>query len=205
MGVSASPVFTPRWLTVTNSTFSHNSKGSSDLGGGISNEEETASIADSTFIDNGGSAGNEGTLTVTNSTFTDGIINGAALAVTNCIFLNGGIFDYSGTASFKNTLAASNGSPSKNCATINGGTIIDASHNISDDNSCGFAKTGSANNGDGVNPLLSAAGLANNGGPTETIALDSESPAIDAIPFADCTDQALQGSRYDLHQRIGFY
>jgi hypothetical protein len=69
------------------------------------------------------------------------------------------------------------------------GTIGDAGYNISDDTSCGFAKTGSANNGDGVDPLLSRDGLANNGGPTATIALDSESPAIDATPLADCTDQ----------------
>ena len=71
---------------------------------------------------------------------------------------------------------------------MSAGTIGDAGYNISDDTSCGFAKTGSANNGDGVDPLLSTDGLANNGGPTATIALDSESPAIDAIPLADCTD-----------------
>jgi hypothetical protein len=34
------------------------------------------------------------------------------------------------------------------------------------------------------------AGLANNGGPTQTIALLDGSPAIDAIPLADCADQA---------------
>jgi hypothetical protein len=68
--------------------------------------------------------------------------------------------------------------------------ITDAGFNISDDSTCGFAKTGSANNGDGVDPLLSPAELANNGGPTQTIALQSGSPAIDAIPVVDCTDQA---------------
>jgi hypothetical protein len=76
--------------------------------------------------------------------------------------------------------------PPSNCF----GTITDAGYNISDDSTCGFAKTGSANNGDGVNPLLSSAGLADNGGPTQTIALQSGSPAIDAIPVANCTDQA---------------
>jgi hypothetical protein len=29
----------------------------------------------------------------------------------------------------------------------------------------------------------------NNGGPTQTIALAGDSPAIDAIPLTDCTDQ----------------
>jgi hypothetical protein len=62
-------------------------------------------------------------------------------------------------------------------------------YNISDDASRGFAETGSANNGDAVNPMFSSDGLANNGGPTQTIALAPGSPAIDAIPVADCTDQ----------------
>ena len=39
--------------------------------------------------------------------------------------------------------------------------------------------------------MLSSDGLTNNGGPTETIALASGSPAIDAIPVADCTDQTV--------------
>jgi hypothetical protein len=43
--------------------------------------------------------------------------------------------------------------------------------------------------------------LQNNGGPTETIALDSGSPAVDAIPFASCTDQATPPSRLKRDQR----
>jgi hypothetical protein len=43
------------------------------------------------------------------------------------------------------------------------------------------AKIGSANNGDGVNPLLSTAGLAQRR-TNQTIALQSGSPAIAAIP-----------------------
>ena len=37
---------------------------------------------------------------------------------------------------------------------------------------------------------LDPAGLANNGGPTQTIALEPNSQAIDFIPVADCTDQS---------------
>ena len=55
-------------------------------------------------------------------------------------------------------------------------------------------------NGDGVNPLLQA-GLANNGGPTQTTALQGGSPAIDAIPLADCTDQASTPSQITVDQR----
>jgi hypothetical protein len=69
--------------------------------------------------------------------------------------------------------------------------VTDGGYNISDDHSCGFTGTGLNGDpiGDGVNPLLG--GLANNGGPTETIVLESGSPAIDAIPIALCpaTDQ----------------
>ena len=70
---------------------------------------------------------------------------------------------------------------------------MDGGYNISDDTSCGFAGTGTNGQtlGDGVNPLLDPNGLQNNGGPTQTIALQSTSPAISAIPPADCpsTDQ----------------
>ena len=37
---------------------------------------------------------------------------------------------------------------------------------------------------------LDPKGLQSNGGPTQTIALETGSPAIDAIPQASCTDQA---------------
>jgi hypothetical protein len=87
----------------------------------------------------------------------------------------------------KSTIFANNGGGSG--STCDGG-IADLGYNISDDTSCGFTKTGSANNGDGVGPMLSPAGLTHNGGPTRTISLLDGSPAIDAIPLADCTDQA---------------
>jgi hypothetical protein len=60
------------------------------------------------------------------------------------------------------------------------------------------AATGSRNS---TNPILSTAGLANNGGPTETIALDPGSPAIDVIPLANCTDQASPPKRVNTDQR----
>jgi hypothetical protein len=42
-----------------------------------------------------------------------------------------------------------------------------------------------------TNPLLDPSGLQNNGGPTQTIALQQGSPAINHIPIARCpaTDQ----------------
>jgi len=181
-------------LSVTNSTFSDNiAEGeiyyiSSGLGGGIYNGG-TLTVTNSTFAGNSIGPSNIG------QTGGGGIDNDKALIVTNSTFAGnvsasgqGGAIFSTDFASLKNTILASKSSG--NCFILSSSdptaVIGDAGYNISDDNTCGFSATGSHNN---TNPLLSAAGLANNGGPTQTIALDSESPAIDAIPFADCTDQ----------------
>ena len=208
-------------LVVIDSTFSSN--GGGDGAAGILNDDGgTLTITNSTFFDNTSSHGagaiaNAGTLTITNSTFSGnrcmhdcsaGVENGGTLTVTNSTFSGnmgspGGV-DNGGSASLKNTiLAGSMLAPppfgrGENCS---GSLKTDAGYNISDDSTCGFAKTGSANNGDGVDPLLSTDGLADNGGPTETIALASGSPAIDAIPVADCTDQASPAKRVSVDQR----
>ena len=115
---------------------------------------------------------NDGTLTVSNSTFSGNSSSQGA----------GGIYNRSIT-NLKGTILAASGGP--NCY----GSITDEGYNISDDSSCGFSATGTAHNGDNVNPMLSTAGLANNGGPTQTIALLPGSPAIDTIPQAACTYQ----------------
>jgi hypothetical protein len=79
------------------------------------------------------------------------------------------------------TLLATN-APGSNCS----GTITDAGHNLSSDASCAFTSTGSLNNTD---PKLGP--LADNGGPTLTLALLAGSPAIDAgdSAAAPATDQ----------------
>src|SRR5207249_5632190 len=63
-----------------------------------------------------------------------------------------------------------------------GGTIADGGHNIDDGTPCGFTGAGCATTTGTsfctTNPLLDPAGLASNGGPTQTIALGSMSPAI---------------------------
>lgn len=66
------------------------------------------------------------------------------------------------------------------------GYLTDAGHNLSSDASCAFTNVGSMNNTD---PLL--AQLADNGGPTLTMALPPGSPAIDAgdTAAAPPTDQ----------------
>jgi len=194
-------IFNSGTLTINNCTFSAN--GGSANGGGIYNTDgATLTITNSTFSgndsgDGGGIDNFDGTLTVTNSTFSGnttgnfggGILNNAlgTVAVTNCTFADnngppsaGAIANF-GNATLKGTvLAASTGG---NCSF----TITDAGHNISDDGSCGFSGT-SINNSTTLN--LDPAGLQNNGGPTETIALQPDSQAVDFIPIADCTDQS---------------
>jgi len=76
-----------------------------------------------------------------------------------------------GSLVLKNTIV-SGSSPSANAY----GIIIDGGYNLSSDASCDFTNWGSGND---INPLLGP--LANNGGLTETCALLSGSPAIDAI------------------------
>ncbi|MGH7985762.1 MAG: choice-of-anchor Q domain-containing protein, partial [Candidatus Binataceae bacterium] len=165
-------------LSVANSTFSGNSAAAGGgAGGGILNND-TLNVTNSTFSGNSAAAGgailNNGTLSVTNGTFSGNSASGAGGAIYN-----------NGAANIKGTILSSSTSGG-NCA----GTITNDGYNISDDGTCGFGTGTGANGqtiGDNVNPNLDAAGLANNGGPTQTIALQSTSAAVDAIPFAACT------------------
>ncbi len=75
---------------------------------------------------------------------------------------------------------------SSNAPANSSGTITDAGHNLSSDASCAFTNSSSHNNTDaGLGPL------ADNGGPTLTMALPPGSPAIDAgdTVLAPATDQ----------------
>jgi hypothetical protein len=113
----------------------------------------------------GGGIFNSGRLTVINSTFSE-----------NNALRGGGIFISDGTATLRNTVVAY--SPSGgNCA----GAITDGGYNIDSGTSCGFSEQ--QNSLPSTNPLL-ADQPAFNGGPTRTIALREDSPAINAIPEA---------------------
>jgi hypothetical protein len=205
--VEGAGIYNVHMLTVTKSTFLRNNGFAA--GGGIANGG-TVFVDDSTFSGNsgGGVFNNFGsTLVVTNSTFFGnssaishaaggGIFDFGTMTVTNSTFSGnngansappvGNIFvSQRGEARLKGTILG--GRPSAgNCKTANSGEITDLGYNISDDNSCGFTATGSLNDTD---PMLDPAGLANNGGATQTIALVMGSPAIDAIPLDSCTDQ----------------
>lgn len=141
-------------LSVINSTFSGNRAGA---GGGIASGGTATTINGNTF---------SAQLFLTNDTFSG---NSASLG-------NGGggiVSATLGSAKATNTILAK-GSAGANCV----GTVTDGGFNISSDASCAFSQRTSKNR---TNPKL-AKTLANNGGPTQTIALLKGSPALNAIP-----------------------
>ena len=202
LSINGGAIYNAFKLVVTNTTFDHNTA-FNGFGGAINNSF-MASVTNSTFYANvsfrGGGIynnppriGGNPVVTVTNSTFEGNVAAGGSAGGGGGIF-NGAVFP--GEASVKGTIIA--GSTDDDCF---GEKIVDLGYNIADDPTCEFQKTGSAGNGSFVNPMLSQAGLANNGGPTQTIALLPGSPAIDAIPLADCTDQALPPNPITTDQR----
>jgi CSLREA domain-containing protein len=165
-------------LSVTNCTFSQNS---STDGGGIFSEGHNGSarlsIVNSTLSQNSASV-------VGGGIYSDGYFGTATLVVTNCTFslnsanVGGGIYNTSGaTLQIGNTILES-GMPQENQNIVNeSATVTSLGYNLSNDGGDGFLNA----TGDQVNtdPLLDPAGLKDNGGPTQTIALQQGSPAID--------------------------
>ena len=92
------------------------------------------------------------------------------------------------TLTLQNSIVASN-SPG-NCS----GSMTSKGYNLSSDGSCNFSNSGDRNNTD---PKLGP--LQNNGGPTQTMALPSGSPAIDAGNPSGCKDS--QGHLLTTDQR----
>jgi hypothetical protein len=150
------------------------------LGGAIFGLTGDITIVNSTIANNtavhGSTIGGAGGAIWANSTMeiTASTITG------NSADFGGGYSNVPGP-SLKGTIWSNN--TNSNCFST---APTDLGFNISDDGTCGFSGT-SVNN---TNPLLLA--LANNGGPTDTFALETfplTSPAIDRIPVANCTDQ----------------
>ena len=189
-------IYSEGTLTVINSTFSGNNTygngstgpGTIGTGAGLFNGG-TASVINSTFFGNEVGAGfgagiaNSGTLTVINSSIFDnsggragGIGNFATLTVINSTLSNNtgeaSIMNDGGTVALRNTIVAI---PANYGAANCSGAITDGGGNLQFGgifvNSCG----GTITTGD---PKL--VGHANNGGPTQTMALQAGSPAIDA-------------------------
>ena len=191
---SGGGIYNAGTLTLTNSTLSGNSVEGLAYGGGIFNSG-TLQVAASTFngneVDGGGGAiSNTGVSIVTNSTFfngfawaSGGIANAGVLTLTNSTFAGNFSYAHAGTGNdignggsmyFANNILGSEWYAPNYPDCVNRGVILSNINNLVIDGSCakggiGFVK------GD---PLLGP--LADNGGPTQTLALLPGSPAIDA-------------------------
>ncbi len=164
--------------TIGNSTFS----GNTGSGGGIENHS-TATISNSTFSGNaaadggGGALGNDGTATISNSTFSGNTALMAG-AILSGVFVTPYVTSAGSTTLINTILANNTGALDGAC---DGSTPINQGGNLADAGSCGVPTVSTAS--------LNLGTLADNGGPTLTVALGSGSVAID---FASClqpTDQ----------------
>ena len=191
---------------VFTSTFLGNHAGMA--GGGLASDGDSQ-VWSSTFsgnsavVEGGGLEVSSGVVDVTNTTFAgNSAASGGGLGTGCCadILTNvtvtgnsattagGGIFTHSGEVTEAiNTIVAGN-STGGDC----GQPVTDYGYNLTDvgDTSCGFTA--------GKHDVLTsspglAGGLANNGGPTQTIALLPGSPAIDTADLTTCTGALVGG------------
>jgi hypothetical protein len=191
-------------ITLTECTVSGNS---SDNGAGISNSSNAGGTIDvirCTVYNNNATAGsnnygggifcNGGTLNLTNSTISGnsavsgggGIIDGAAatITITQCTIVDntstsggGGIELGSSTANIKNTILANNTGGGGNNFYSDGGALNSQGYNLENNTEAGFTAGGDIQNG-----TIDLDPIGDNGGPTQTHALQYSSDAIDAIP-----------------------
>jgi len=172
-------------LTATGTTFSAN-KATGPGAGFLLTTGATARLTNSTVSGNttdgsGGGfilGGAGPTLVLASST----VAGNTATAGTG-----GGIFLAAGTATLRNTILAGNrGGAAPDCAN---NPVTSAGYNILGDNSgCAFSATTGDQVGTGASPIVPLLGaLVFNGGATETRALTTGSPALDAGNPAGCT------------------
>jgi hypothetical protein len=177
-------------MTVVDSLIARNT--GEGVGGVIASAGATT-LSNSTVADNTAVAGDSGLLTGP-LVFGGGVVNAAALleidhstitgnrVAAGAVLLTGANLGSIAQLDPSTVVRSSviGGSSGPSC----GGPIDSNGHNIDADGSCHF---GSAGDRSHVDPRL--AGLADNGGPTDTIALLSGSPAIDAGDACPASDQ----------------
>ncbi len=200
-GNSGSGLFNDGTATLTDCTVSGNSGGA---GGGVQNQS-AVTLTDCTLSGNDGQGGglwNSGTANLIDSTVSGnnaflagggGVFNAGTANLTDCTVSDnsaaygGGL--HGGTFTLTNTIVAGNTDPSGASdidSVFYGGTNVSGSDNL-----IGTGGSGGLANGVNGNIVLTSlnnlglAPLANNGGPTQTMALLSGSAAIGAGVIAD--------------------
>jgi Pentapeptide repeats (8 copies) len=158
-------------LTVNASTFSN-----TPFNGSAIANFATLRISDSTFLNNWTAVlAGEGVATISNSTLSGG---SPSFAVINS--------EAGASTTLEATIAASS-----NGVVCAGAGITDGGYNLDTDSTCGFSASTSHS---GVPSGLDPAGLQDNGGPTQTIALEPGSLAIGAVNSASlCSNPDQRG------------
>ncbi len=205
-------------LTVTDSTFDSNyiagaKADRASFGGAVFVKVAGAVIADSTFVDNyadsgagksyGGAVYLVGGGTVTNTTFVSnssttatGVAFGGGLATEGATTVRhvtatgnhaddrgANLFAFSALLTVVASVAVSP-SGARDCGFEAGGLAASGGHNFLSDSSCFTLKS---TDKAGSDPKLGA--LADNGGPTDTMApLSTSSPVVNAIPESSCSE-----------------
>jgi predicted outer membrane repeat protein len=185
---------------VTGCTFVNNTDhgfgGYGGFGGAVAIEGyPTALISNSTFVGNtvgsgqGGAVASAANARINNSTFSGNTATGrgGALFASNAT-----------TITVSNTVIQG----AENCAIGPTGSITSAGYNIENGTTCGFTQTGDRQ---GTDALLSP--LADNGGQTETMAINPQSPAYDAADdfSAEETDQRGVSRPQGVHSDVGAF
>ena len=139
--------------------------------GGIHNQGATLKMQNSTVTGNTASPNSVGGVlvggptTIENSTIAANSMNGPGGSAN--------VFVSAGGLTVKSTIVANPQAGSTSCV-ISGATVTSQGHNLDSANSCGFNQPTDLTN---TNPQLVP--LADNGGPTKTMALAGTSPALD--------------------------
>lgn len=175
--------------------------GTTANGGAIFNAGGKVLVGNATFWGNVASASNSFYGTAGNG---GAIFNsGGRVWIVNSTLGNNAVYSYSnyygtggqggaiyGGAMLVNTIVA-RGPSGANC----GGPVGGGTNDLDADGTCGV--------GPATNPMLHAAGLASNGGTTQTVALQDGSPAIDAGDPAVCSAAPVLGLDQRGYQRPG--
>jgi hypothetical protein len=163
--------------------------GLAEADGGAIFNQGALTVADSTIANNGAiaaggggqSAGGGGIATTTAVKITSSTIAGNS--VISGALKTGANILATGSAEVENTIVAE-----PQGATSCSASLTSLGFNLEEEDSCGFHQ---ATDQPGADPKLAVAGLADNGGPTPTIALEPGSPALDQglAASGETTDQ----------------
>jgi len=180
-------------LTLANSTLSRNQ--AKKNGGGLHVScESRATLSNCTISENqagrfGGGINIGGEVNLTHCTITGNIARGISPFQTVRGKVGGGVSN-SGTLNYTNTIIANHVKSQGDCVLRSDGQVGENNYNLVEDGGCSPAFSG--------DPKLVA--LGDNGGATQTHALQPDSPALDVIPAGDC---ALSGDQRGQPRPVG--